>query len=108
MQAVVNRSNSRNCGKMSALVVTKAPGISSATISAARRSWLGFRYENRKQTATEPTPACLSAFAAARTSFSSSGSSTSPPGGAIRSVTTCRCRRLTNGRACHGMSCMIE
>ena len=41
MQAVVNRSNSRNCGEMSALVVTKASGISSATIAAARRSCSG-------------------------------------------------------------------
>ena len=39
----VKRSNSRNCGKMSALDVTNAPGISSATISAARRSCSGLR-----------------------------------------------------------------
>ena len=43
MHAVVKRSNSRNCGKMSALDVTNAPGISSATISAARRSCSGLR-----------------------------------------------------------------
>ena len=68
----------------------------------------GFRYEKRKQTATDSTPASFSARAAARTSSSSSGSSTSPVGGAIRSLTTWRWRRFTNGRACHGMSCMIE
>ena len=56
MVAVVKRSNSRNCGKMSALVVTNAAGSSSRTIAAARRSCSGFRYENRKQTATASTP----------------------------------------------------
>ena len=29
-------------------------------------------------------------------------------GGTSRSVTVLRCRRLTSGRLCHGMSCMIE
>ena len=44
MQAVVKRSNSRNCGTMSALVVTNAPGhLLARRSAAARRSCSGFR-----------------------------------------------------------------
>src|SRR5258705_40190 len=66
MQAVVKRSDSRNCGKMSALAVTNAPGISSATICAARRSWAGLMEEERKQTATASTPSSRSSRATRR------------------------------------------
>jgi hypothetical protein len=41
--AVVNRSNSRNCGEISAEVVTKASGITSCTIALARNSCAGLR-----------------------------------------------------------------
>ena len=73
MQAVVNRSNSRNCGATEALVVTKQSGSCSRRISAARSSWAGFRYENRKHTATDSTPHSASSRATARTASSSSG-----------------------------------
>ena len=106
--AVVKRSNSRNCGDTRAEVVTKASGYTSAMISRARSSCRGSMYEKRKHTAMASTPSALRARAASRTSSSSSGTSTSPRGGAIRSLTPFRWRRWTSGRSCHGTSCMIE
>ncbi len=85
-----------------------ASGNSSATMSRIRRSCAGFRNDIRQQIATASTPPALSSRAAARTSSSSSGTSTSPDGARIRSVTGSRQRRLTRGLACLGTSCACE
>ena len=53
--------------------------VKSASMSSrARSSWMGFKNENRKHTATDSTPSATRVRAAARTEASSSGTSTSP------------------------------
>ena len=106
--AVVKRSNSRNCGTISALVVTNASGISSRTIAAARRSCSGFRYEKRKQTATASTPSLAQLAGRGPDLVLVERHEHLAVGGTIRSVTTFRWRRCTNGFACQGMSCSTE
>ena len=53
---------------------------------------------------TDLMPRRLNSFMASATSLSSSGVSTLPSGGTMRSVTAMRLRRLTSGRCCQGTS----
>ena len=59
-QTVEKRSYSRYWGSTSDETDRNASGNSSRTISATRASCCGFRNENRKQTATDSTPASFS------------------------------------------------
>ena len=99
-----NRSYSRITFTVSEDVHTKVLGITSCTISLARRSWVSLRNEKRKPTTTASSPRLAKSSAAARTSSSLSGTSTAPLGGLNRSVTGMRLRRLTKGFDCQGTS----
>ena len=107
MHAVVKRSNSRNCGTMSALVVTNASGHLLA--HDRRRAPLVLRVQVREQEADRDRLDARLAQLARRGAHLVLVERHERPrrvGGTIRSVTTLRWRRCTNGRACHGMSCM--
>ena len=93
---VLVRSYSRHSWVIRCDAETATPGSSRATISAARCSWDGSRYENRNTIATDSTPSAASWRAAARTASSSSATSTSPV--AVRRPGTSRQRpRGTRG-----------
>ena len=104
MAAVEKRSNSRMTFATSDEQQTYASGISRSTISLARRSCASLRNENKKPMTTERMPRFWKTRMASKTWFSSSGVSTRPSGGRMRSVTGIRLRRLTSGRFCHGTS----
>ena len=90
---VEKRSNSRYSGTTSDDRETGTPGSCRPIHSPAARSWPGFTYEDRKQTATASTSAARSRSQSAATSRSSSGCSTAP---------SCRMRSATSNRSGRG------